>query len=264
MQSSSDQHHADHDNAPPGELWNHRLLTDPHGQRDKAERVRVMFDAIAPTYELVNRLTSFGRDAAWRREAVALAGPTRSDRVLDVACGTGDLARAFAGRAGAVVGLDFAEKMLALAAARTEDHAAGARLTWCRADAMRLPFADEAFNMTSCAFGVRNFQDLNAGLAEMRRVLAPAGRAIIVEFAMPHRRAMRWLYGLYFRHVLPRLANIISRDRTGAYRYLTHSVEAFVDPDEMVRRLGRAGFAEVRAHGLTAGVVVVYVAETGR
>lgn len=247
---------------PSGEVWDRRLLADPHGQRDKARRVRVMFDAIAPTYELVNRLTSLGRDAAWRRKAVALVGPTRTDRVLDVACGTGDLARAFAERAGMVVGLDFAENMLELAAARSGPDSPDVTQAWCRGDALRLPFADRTFNMTSCAFGVRNFQDLDAGLAEMKRLLAPAGRAIIVEFAMPKHRIVRWLYRLYFRNVMPRLAAWISRDRTGAYQYLTHSVEAFVDREEMIRRLKRAGFVKVQAHPLTWGVVVVYVAET--
>lgn len=249
------------DRRPPGErLWDRDRLDEPHRQPDKAERVRGMFDAIAPTYELINRLASFGRDAAWRRRAVSLSGATGQDRVLDVACGTGDLAREFATRAGEVVGVDFAENMLSLAAAHTDGRRCG-RLAWCRADALRLPFGDEAFNMMSCAFGVRNFQDLSAGFAEMFRALKPGGRAVILEFSMPENRLLRWLYGLYFERVMPLLATVISRDRTGAYRYLARSVVAFVGPDDMAARLRQAGFAGVAAYPMTLGVVVVYVAE---
>ena len=222
-----------------------------------------MFDAIAPTYELVNRLASFGLDASWRGRAVTLARTTRQDSVLDVACGTGDLARAFARRAGSVVGVDFAERMLALAAGRKARGPACTVPCWCRADALCLPFADGTFNMTGCAFGVRNFQDLDCGFREMYRALRPGGRAVIVEFSMPLNRALRWLYGLYFEWLMPLLATLISRDRTGAYRYLSRSVVEFVGRDDMVSRLRDAGFARVAATPLTFGIVVVYVAEKG-
>ncbi len=244
---------------PP--LWDAERLRDPHRQPDKARRVRRMFDAIAPTYERVNRWTSFGCDARWRRRAVRLGGTTRQDSVLDVACGTGDLARAFAGVARAVVGVDFAENMLAHARADAAEGGVRAGPAWCRADALRLPFAEGTFNMASCAFGVRNFQDLDAGLSEMYRTLCPGGRAVIVEFSMPSNRVIRRLYALYFERVLPALAARISRDRTGAYDYLARSVVQFIDPHEMVARLRSVGFATVSTHPLTFGAVVVYVAE---
>lgn len=237
-------------------LWDARRLRAPHLQADKAQRVCRMFDRIAPTYELVNRLASFGRDASWRRRAVLLSGASEKDRVLDVACGTGDLSRAFAERAREVVGVDFAANMVALAAAR-----GGAGLHWCLGDALRLPFPDGTFNIASCGFGVRNFQDLRAGLREMHRSLRPGGRAVILEFAMPTRRLLRWLYGLYLRRAVPLLASLVGRDRTNAYRYLACSVVSFLSRDQMVNHLEQAGFVSVTALPLTWGIVVVYVAE---
>ena len=237
-------------------VWDRSRLADPHGQADKADRVRTMFDAIAPTYERVNRVTSAGRDAYWRRTAVAMAEIRPADRVLDVACGTGDFARAFA-EAGpsVVIGSDFAERMLALAASRGNK-----TIKWCRADGLALPFDDGAFTVVSCAFGVRNFQDLDVGLREFHRVLEPGGRAVILEFSMPRLRVLRALYLIYFRRVLPWLATRISRDRTGAYRYLPKSVSSFVDTSGMSAALKDAGFASVEHRGLTAGIATVHIA----
>lgn len=244
--------------AEDGQLaWDGERLKAPHAQRDKARRVRRMFDAIAPTYELVNRVVSAGRDSAWRRQAVELAGVTHEDKVLDVACGTGDFARAFAAaklQPQTVVGTDFAERMLALAHPRNT-------VRWCRSDALLLPFADESFTVVSCAFGVRNFQDLAEGFAEMHRVLEPGGRAVILEFTLPRNRFLRRAYLLYFTRLLPVAASLISRDRTGAYRYLPSSVVSFADTDELVRVARQAGFAKVTVHTQTLGVAAVYVAE---
>ncbi|MCA9255646.1 MAG: class I SAM-dependent methyltransferase, partial [Phycisphaerales bacterium] len=136
-------------------IWDESRLADPHAQPDKARRVQSMFDGIAPTYERVNRVLSAGRDAYWRRRAVELSGIQSTDEVLDIACGTGDFARAFAAaRPTRVVGADFSAGMLALAANRP------APGEWCRADALVLPFVDASFDVVSCAFGVRNFQNL--------------------------------------------------------------------------------------------------------
>lgn len=237
-------------------VWDRPRLADPHGQPDKADRVRTMFDAIAPTYERVNRVTSVGRDAYWRKTAVALAHIRPTDRVLDVACGTGDFARAFAEASPAVViGSDFAARMLALAASR-----GNGGIKWCRADGLALPFESGAFTVVSCAFGVRNFQDLGDGLREFHRVLVPGGRAVILEFSMPRSRLLRLIYSVYFRRVLPWLATRISRDRTGAYRYLPQSVSSFVDNRGMAAALKDAGFVSVEHRGLTAGIVTVHLA----
>ncbi len=260
-----------------------------HNTADKASRIRRMFNGIAPRYELINSLFSVGRDAAWRRKAVELAAIDCDADVLDLACGTGDFARAFA-RAGAksVVGCDFSHEMLKLAAGlgprgagggtgrRSEWRAKLSRgsieastgeqirpshpLCWCEADALRLPFRSDRFSITSCAFGVRNFADLDFGLAEMFRVLRPGGRTVILEFTRPENRVARSLYELYSNRFMPLAATLISGDRSGAYRYLPRSVVSFLDAEQMCTRLERAGFGCATATPLTMGIVTVFVA----
>ena len=237
-------------------VWDSKQLQQPHLTPDKAQRVRVMFNAIARRYEFINTLFSLGIDARWRRRAVRECAVRPDDHVLDIACGTGDFARAFA-RAGAgrVVGCDFAHEMLLHARRRP---CAGA--DWCEADALHLPFDAGSFTITSCAFGVRNFADLEAGLREMHRVLAPRGRAVILEFNRPANRLVRAGYELYSNHLMPRAAALVSRDRTGAYRYLPRSVVSFLAPAQMGAALERVGFDPARALPLTFGVVTVYLA----
>lgn len=240
--------------------WDDASLRDPHKQRDKAKRVRAMFDAIAPTYERVNRIVSFGRDAAWRRQAVADARVRPGDIVLDLCCGTGDMLRTFAEAhpdVGGLLGIDFAAQMLGAGAYD------GFQPQLIRADAQRLPLRDASVDVISCAFGVRNFQDLGAGLAEMRRVLKPGGRVVILEFALPETAPLRWGYKLYTQAVLPRLAHWISRDRTGAYRYLPRSIATFERRGAMLGQLKAAGFEAVTARPMNFGGVVVYRAERG-
>ncbi len=238
-------------------LWDEDQLSDPHALADKAARVRRMFDDIAPTYERVNTLASAGRDRAWRRETVRLAEVRPADRVLDIACGTGDLAEAFA-RAGArrIVGIDFASRMLLRSLGRVPGRAG-----WIQGDALRLPFADETFDITCCAFGVRNFQDLETGLGEMHRVLKPGGRAVILEFSMPAQPVLRGIYQFYFAKILPKLATWISGDRTGAYRYLPRSVRTFVTPAQMIELLKKVGFSSARATSRTCGIVHIVRAD---
>jgi demethylmenaquinone methyltransferase / 2-methoxy-6-polyprenyl-1,4-benzoquinol methylase len=239
--------------------WDSTSLENPHGQRDKARRVRAMFDAIAPTYERVNTVFSGGRDGVWRRRAVALAGSIQTDRVLDVACGTGDFARSFGAcptRPRVIVGCDFSENMLKLAAVRP--HEAGFGIGWIQGDALSLPFGDESFTIVSCAFGVRNFQDLSAGLREMHRVLRPGGRTVILEFTRPGGSFWRRMYEFYSSRIMPVGATLLSGDRTGAYRYLPRSVADFVDIPEMCERLHDAGFSAVRTTSMTMGVVTIY------
>jgi len=238
--------------------WDARRLASPHTQPDKAQRVRRMFDAIAPTYELVNTLTCAGRDQYWRREMVRLARVRPGDALLDVACGTGDVARAFAAaevRPERIAGVDFSRPMLALAAARPI--AGGA---FCQADALRLPLAGASVSIVTCAFGIRNFQNLLAGLREMHRVLRPEGRAVILEFSLPRNVVLRRLYLFYINRILPLAAAVISRDRSGAYRYLPRSVVSFSGSDEIAAALRAAGFSNVTCHPRTLGIVSVYVA----
>jgi len=227
-----------------------------------------MFDAIAPAYELVNTLASAGRDGYWRLEMVRLAAVRPDDVLLDVACGTGDVARAFARpgcpqggggdkrpRPAWMIGLDFSGPMLQLAASRPIE-----RVVFAQGDALRLPVADASVSIVACAFGVRNFQDLDAGLREMYRVLRAGGRAIILEFSVPTGRVLGRSYLFYATRVMPIIATWISGDRTGAYRYLPRSVLGFPGREKIASRLEAAGFDEVRVHPLSWGIVAVYVA----
>ncbi len=237
--------------------WDEAALDDPHRLNDKARRVEAMFNAIAPRYELVNRVATLGLDAAWRRRAVAAATVTPTDVVLDVACGTGDMMRAFAAGRPAparILGLDFAAEMLSTGLKRGMP----ARAALVRGDAQRMPLADESVDVVSCAFGVRNFQDLSAGLGEMRRVLRAGGRLVILEFATPTHALWRVPYRLYCEVVVPRLGALLGRDRVGAYRYLPRSVATFDSREAMERRLAEAGFAEPRSTAMNFGGVVLY------
>jgi demethylmenaquinone methyltransferase/2-methoxy-6-polyprenyl-1,4-benzoquinol methylase len=248
------QHTGAHREQP---AWNAETLRDPHAQPDKAKRVAAMFDAIAPTYERVNAVTSFGRDAAWRRRAVAAANVQPGDVVLDVCCGTGDMVRAFANGAvmpRMIVGVDFAGQMLAAGDFRTEACPAYA----LRGDALRLPLADASVNVISCVFGVRNFHDVGRGLGEMARVARAGGRVVILEFSTPANRLLRSAYRLYCERVLPWVAGVISRERQGAYRYLARSIRTFDPPEAMVRGLERAGLADITVRRMNLGGVALY------
>ncbi len=238
-------------------LWDEAALADPHARADKGARVRAMFDAIAARYERVNHIVSLGQDTRWRRRAVQRVGPRAGEVVLDVCCGTGDMIRAFARaqpRLARIIGVDFAEKMLR--SGRYDGLAPPVHLL--RADGLRLPLREASVDIVSCAFGVRNFQDLAAGLGEFVRVLRPGGRAVVLEFAMPESWLVRWGYRFYSDHLLPRLATLVSRDRTGAYRYLPRSIQTFERRAAMAGRLRAAGLCDVQAESLNLGTVVIY------
>ncbi len=260
-------------------VWTPELLKAPHEAADKSSRVRRMFNAIAPRYELVNSLFSAGRDAYWRHRAVELGGVRPDDDVIDIACGTGDFARAFGMVFPCrVVGCDFAHEMIVRAATVRERTLPGASANeswieghpvreestcerhWVEADALRLPFRDGTFSIASCAFGIRNFVDLDLGLRETHRVLRSGGRAIILEFTRPSSPVFRRLYEFYADKLMPIAASWVSRDASGAYRYLPRSVVSFLDAGQLCARLSAAGFSHVTATPLTLGVVTVYVA----
>jgi demethylmenaquinone methyltransferase/2-methoxy-6-polyprenyl-1,4-benzoquinol methylase len=242
--------------------WTDRELADPHAVGDKARRVRSMFTAIAPRYDLNNHLHSLGRDQVWRRLAVKAAVVQPGDVVLDVACGTGDLAMAFR-RAGAgrVLGVDFTFGMLRVAQAKALSASIkGDALAYQAGDAMRLPVADASVDVVSIAFGIRNVDDPVAAVGEFCRVLRPGGRLVILEFGRPTNLVVRGFYNVYFKHVMPRTAAIIARDRSGAYRYLPRSVTTFLDREAMVRVIGSTGFVDTAVRSLTLGVAAIYSA----
>jgi len=245
---------------PARDVWNDTLLQNPHQVSDKRSRVQKMFAAIAPSYDLNNRLHSLWMDQRWRRKAVKLANLKPTDVVVDVACGTGDLTMAFA-RArgeGTVLGLDFTFEMLPLAQSKSQIANRKSQINYLNADALALPIADQSANILSIAFGIRNVSDPAAALREFHRVLKPGGRLVILEFSLPTNRILRSLYNFYFSKILPRTATWISRDKTGAYKYLPQSVNTFISRESMQEMMKQAGFTDVQAFPLTFGICICY------
>ncbi len=234
----------------------------PQGTSDEqsaAAAVRQMFTAIAPRYDLLNHLLSFNVDRRWwRRTARTFSAILQRPqaRVLDLCCGTGDLALALRrearGDLPAILGADFSHAMLERAARKFS----GRNLTALEADALRLPFPDSSFDLVVSAFGFRNLANYGAGLAEMRRVLRPEGECGILEFQEP-RGAMGALYGVYFRRVLPAVGTLIS-GVPGAYAYLPASVRRFPAGEEMLDLMRAAGFREVSWTPYTFGIAGLF------
>jgi demethylmenaquinone methyltransferase/2-methoxy-6-polyprenyl-1,4-benzoquinol methylase len=212
------------------------------------EGVRRMFDRIAPVYDAMNRLMTAGLDRRWRREtAAAVVRP--GDRVLDVCCGTGDLALAAAEVGGKVTGLDFSEAMLERA--RAKEPAIG----WVSGDALALPFADDSFEAVTIGFGLRNLADAEHGLAEMRRVLSPGGRVAILEITRP-RGVLAPFYRFWFDGVIPLAGKVLPGG--SAYSYLPASVRRFPDPNGLAKLMDDAGFEEIRWRLFAGGIVALH------
>jgi demethylmenaquinone methyltransferase/2-methoxy-6-polyprenyl-1,4-benzoquinol methylase len=213
------------------------------------EGVRTMFDRIAPVYDAMNRVMTMGLDLRWRR-LTAESAVFRGDRVLDAACGTGDLAladvRAGAGR---VTGLDFSEKMLAQARRKST------AVDWVQGDLLALPFADGTFDAATVGFGVRNVADLPLGLRELRRVLRPGGRVGILEITQP-RGLLRPFYKVWFDGVVPLLGRALPGGE--AYTYLPASVKRFPDAESLAGLLRESGFDDVRYRLLAGSIVALH------
>lgn len=230
---------------------------------DKREtRIRRMFGAIAPTYDLLNHLLSLNIDHYWRRRTTRLVPPQGNDPILDLCTGTGDLALAYDRAAGGqvpIIGADFCHEMLVLACQKTDKKHASNRVQYLEADAQRLPFPNNHFQITTVAFGLRNVTNTDRGLSEMVRVTRPGGRVAILEFSQPRGRIFGRIYRFYFRYILPRIGQAISRSKDNAYRYLPASVLEFPDGEALAERLRRHGLTNVRWYSFTFGIATLYV-----
>lgn len=211
-----------------------------------------MFDDIAPTYDRLNHLLSLNVDKSWRRKAVAHIVSRHPQRVLDIACGTGDFTIALA-QAGVpeLLGIDISEGMLDVG--RRKVAAQGLNIELKVDDSEALSLADDSVDAVSVAFGVRNFEHLQQGLNEMHRVIRPGGEVCVVELSVPQNPLLLWGYKLYFLHVLPFFGGLISGNK-GAYRYLPTSVLNFPKPDAFCAMLRTAGFRDVEARSFTFGL----------
>ncbi|MBD0325872.1 MAG: bifunctional demethylmenaquinone methyltransferase/2-methoxy-6-polyprenyl-1,4-benzoquinol methylase UbiE [Pyrinomonadaceae bacterium] len=217
-----------------------------------------MFAGIANRYDFLNHFLSANVDARWRSVVARKLRPDlqrEGTRVLDVACGTGDLSLAIAKETGArVVGTDFCRPMLEIAARK----ASADLIPFVEGDALKLPFADNSFDAVSIAFGLRNLSSVEGGLRELWRVLKPAGRAAILEFSRPLVPGFRALFQFYFTRVLPRIGGLVSGSR-GAYEYLPDSVSRFPDQKLLAQMMREVGFTEVEYQNLTGGIAALHL-----
>lgn len=224
---------------------------------------RTMFDRIAPSYDRLNHLMSMNVDRRWRRRAVRELVDGTPQRILDVACGTGDSTIAVAKAAAegsTVVGVDISEGMMSMVMDKARKEGVAERIRLQVADAEVLPFGDSDFDRVSCAFGVRNFTNKEQGLREFFRVLSPGGKLVILELSVPRNKVVRFFYDLYFSHILPWIGGRVSGDKS-AYRYLPASVHAFPPPEDFMRMLSEAGFSAVRHRSLSLGLCRLFVGE---
>lgn len=242
------------------------------------EKIRSLFDGIAPDYDRLNHILSLDIDKIWRRKAVKSAldsngGKTLINKnskntdstnlkILDVATGTGDFAIELARKSNEdtrITGLDISEGMLNIGICKTEKAGLAHKISFVKSAVEEMPFEDDRFDRITCAFGVRNFEDRELGLKEMHRVLAPGGKIVILELSMPRNKILRQLYDLYFKLVLPHIGGMVSGDKS-AYEYLQASVHAFPPPEDFCDIIRNSGFSDVRTKSLSMGICRMFTA----
>lgn len=222
-------------------------------------RIQKMFGEIAPRYDFLNHVLSCGIDKRWRKRVVRTLDPPADAKILDVCTGTGDLALDFWRRRGvAVTGCDFCEEMLEIGRKKVEKAGAGEKIELRFADAMNLPFGDDAYDFVTVAFGLRNIQDPQRGLAEMVRVCRPGGMVAVLEFSTPTMFPIRQLYRFYFRRILPRVGQLVARNRFDAYHYLPASVSEFPQGEQLTQMMENAGLTQTAFRPLTFGIATLY------
>lgn len=234
----------------------------PYGKEgDKGQLVEEMFDHIAPTYDTLNHRLSWDIDKRWRRKAIRQLEAYKPQRILDIATGTGDFALLSAHmlHPKELIGADISEKMMEIGRQKVVDAGLSDIISFRKEDCMALSFPDASFDAVTAAFGIRNFQDLDQGLREMCRVLRPGGHLSIVELSEPMRFPMHQLFKIYSHTLLPLYGRLLSGDGS-AYGYLTATIEAFPQGEQMTGILQKAGFSQVSFKRLTFGICTMYLA----
>jgi demethylmenaquinone methyltransferase / 2-methoxy-6-polyprenyl-1,4-benzoquinol methylase len=229
---------------------------------DKKDQIQRMFNDISGRYDLLNHLLSFGIDYTWRRKFVSQLSRCQPKQVLDVATGTGDLAILVGSLASVkeVVGIDNASNMILIAKNKVLQSKFKKKITFRDGDAEAIPFPDESFDAVTVAFGVRNYEDLEKGLTEMRRVLRSGGVMMILEFSHPEVMPWKQLYGFYAKYMIPLIGRLVSRHKE-AYTYLPESVSAFPSGENFTNILSKLGLKNVTRRSLTFGIATIYSAE---
>lgn len=235
-------------------------MPDSQSNLSKKEQVADMFNNIAGKYDFLNHFLSMGIDKGWRKKAIASIEGIAPKRILDVATGTGDLALAASKlNPDKIIGIDIAGQMLDVGNKKIKAQMLDGMITLQLGDSEALPFEDNSFDAITCAYGVRNFEHLEAGLKEMCRVLRPGGKLAILEFSNPQKFPVKQLYKFYFRYILPTLGKLVSK-HSRAYTYLPESVMAFPEGKVFCNTLGICGFKEANARPLTFGITTLYTA----
>ena len=227
---------------------------------NEKQHIGQLFDRIAGTYDGLNHVLSLNIDKRWRRRAIRMLAP--AEQVLDVAIGTADLTIEILrqGKAQHVTGIDLSRGMMAIGEQKVAKRGYAQQVQFDYGSAQQMPYADASFDTVTCAYGVRNFANMDEGLSEMYRVLRTGGELMVLEFSYPTNPVIRWGYDLYFSHVLPLVGRLVSRDKT-AYTYLNKSVKSFCWGEDFLRHLTQAGFQDARFETLTFGIATIYIAK---
>jgi len=227
-------------------------------QAGKKSQVAQMFNSIAGKYDFLNHFLSAGIDIYWRKQAVKIMGQNKPALLLDIATGTGDFAiEALQLNPQKIIGVDISEGMLAVGQEKIKKKNLTGKIELQLGDSENLAFADNTFDGTMAAFGVRNFENLTQGLSEMYRVLKPGGRIVVLEFSKPQAFPFKQVYNFYFKQILPVFGKLISKDQS-AYTYLPESVQAFPDGPDFINILKQVGFKNTQWHSLTFGISSIY------
>lgn len=225
----------------------------------KKEQVAKMFNNIAPKYDLLNHTLSLGIDILWRKKAVGILKKHQPEKVLDIACGTGDFTIAnIDSGASKIIGLDISEGMVNVGLKKVEKKGLSKRINLQVGDSEKINFQDNTFDGITVGFGVRNFENLEKGLSEMHRVLSPNGKVIILEFSKPKKFPIKHLYFFYFKYILPTIGRLVSKDKT-AYTYLPDSVKAFPDGERFTSILEKVGFTKTCIVPCSFGIASIYI-----